>query len=43
MGGGGFVEVACCVLHLIVLVEIDFCDQTNTEKVKIVIAMEGSG
>lgn len=39
----GFIEVPCCVLHLFLLVEIDFCDKINTNKVKLVIAMKGSG
>lgn len=43
VGGGGFIEVQYCVLHLFLLVEIDFCDKINTDKVKLVIAMKGSG
>lgn len=30
-------------VHLFLLVEIDFCDKINTDKVKLVIAMKGSG
>lgn len=41
VGGGG--EVACFGSCSFSLVKIDYCDETNKDKVKLVIAQMGSG